>query len=255
MAPPGLQVVPAPLRPRRPGPNAGVLVAAGLGLFLVVAAAKPWSGPDTPSASPSRPPAASTATRLETPPVDVQAGLPVANVAAPATAVDPIAGRGDWDAVSSIVHEVAFDGGRWGIAAASWTGTLSQWVDWRALRARPGVAPAAGDRTLASSACRAGSLRSSARIVAISGPARLVDAAEISVWQLRRTPFAMDEEVVVDRVPDAPGVAFLVLRSGRPWPDAAYRVLVRTGGETVGLDVCVGSVPGSGRPLPSARRS
>ncbi|HET7027592.1 MAG TPA: hypothetical protein VFI28_07860 [Candidatus Limnocylindrales bacterium] len=247
MSPGGLDVAPVRLGSNRRGRGGPLAVAALLAVFVVVAVAKPWVPPSpgrvaTPSQAPVvvRSPAASTEPRASEP-------------AGPA---DPIAARGDWSPVSSIVHEVAFHGGTWGAAAASWKGVESQWVDWLELRARPGEAPGdAAGTALREAACREGRLRSSPRIVAVTGPAALLEGIGVSVWQLRRTPFPIQTDLRIDFTRDAPGVVFLVLGSGRAWPDGAYRLIVRSGVRPpIGLDVCVGSLPSFGRPMPIARR-
>jgi hypothetical protein len=247
MPPGGLDVAPVRLGSNRRGRGGPLAVAALLAVFVVVAVAKPWlPGPSAPVATP---PAVAI--------VDPSPGaVPAPSAAAPTPPVDPIAARGDWSPVSSIVHEVAFHGGTWGAAAASWKGVESQWVDWVAVRARPGEAPddAAG-AALRKVACRDGRLRSSPRVLAITGPPALLEGVGVSVWQLRRAPYPVQTDLRIDFTRDAPGVAFLVLGAGRPWQDGAYRLIVRSSVRSpIGLDVCVGSAPGFGRPLPTARR-
>jgi len=253
-----LDVAPRRVGSARRGPNAGLVIGACLVALVVVAVAKPW-GPESrpPTARPIAPPTLAPRNALapEPPPPERAA-----------TAVDPIATRGDWDAVSSIVHEIAFHGGTWGAAAASWDGVTSRWVDWVALRARPGAPPeVAGGATgvasgsagsqLRDAACRNGRLPSSPRIVAITGPAGLLGDVGVDVWQLRRTPVPLRTDLRIDSTADAPGVAFLVIGDGRPWADGAYRLIVESSDRSpVGLDVCIGPLPGFGGAKTVAQR-
>jgi hypothetical protein len=255
MRPSGLDVERAPVRSRRGSIVPGA-VALALGGFVLLAVLKPWAQPPSDD-SRARTAAAATAGHQAPP-----AGSLVAEAAAPATdpsegdgtAVDPTAlayarqehnairqGTG-WDPVSSMVRELARNGGRWGVGAGSWTGVGGDWTDWTALTPGRGRAPSPGAPD-AASVCRAGSLRTSPKVLAVTGPAASVDAAGISLWRIRREPYPVSESFAVDRLLSAPGIAFLVLDSGAPWPDGAYRLIVRsTGAPPVGLDVCVGTV-------------
>jgi hypothetical protein len=256
MRPSGLDVEPSPVHAPR-GSTLPLAIALALGAFVVLAVLKPWaSAPAAPVPAQGR-----RSPELRSVPPSPTGSL-VADAAPPVTdpgvadgaTVDPTAlayarqehnairqGTG-WDPVSSMVRELARNGGTWGAGTGSWTGAGGDWTDWTQLPAGRGRAPSPAVPD-AASVCRAGSLRTSPKVLAITGPAAAVDAAGVSVWRLRREPYLVSESFEIDRLESAPGIAFLVLDSGAPWPDGAYRLIVQaTGQPAVGLDVCVGTL-------------
>jgi hypothetical protein len=220
-------------------------VALVLGGFVLLAVLKPWAvavSDPVPAPAPSGslvPEAAAPATG----PSDVDnAPADPATVAYARQEHNAIRQGTGWDPVSSMVRELARNGGRWGAGVGSWTGAGGDWTAWTPLTAGRGRPPIAGAPE-ATSVCRAASLRTSPKVLAVTGPAASIDAAGITIWRLRREPYLVSESFQVDRLLSAPGIAFLVLDSGAPWPDGAYRFIVQSTGEpAVGLDVCVGTL-------------
>jgi hypothetical protein len=249
MPAPGLDVEPTRVGGRA-GRGVALPIAVLIAAFVVVAVAKPW----TPAADALPPLTPQTAA----PSLDRAATAPLLAEAVEHQVavgpVDPFASSGGWDAAASVARMLASHGGTWGVGTGSWNGVLPEWVDWIRVPARPARTPTAGPN-LAAAACRDGQLLGEPRIVVLTGPAATLDDAAVTVWQLRRTPFPMADDLHVDRSLDSPGVVFLVLTAGRAWRDGAYRFIAEPRvGPPVALDVCVGTVPGAGRVVPAFRR-
>jgi hypothetical protein len=249
MPAPGLDVEPTRVGGRA-GRGAALPIAVLIAAFVLVAVAKPWT-PDA-DAQPA------ITSRTEAPSLDAAVTAPLVAEAVEddgaTSPADPFASSSGWDAVSSVGRMLAAHGGTWGVGTGSWNGVLPEWVDWVRVPARPARAPRPGPN-LAAAACRDGQLLGEPRIVVLTGPAETLDDAAVTVWQLRRTPFQVADDLHVDRSLDSPGVAFLVLTSGRAWRDGAYRFIAEPrAGSPVALDVCIGTVPGAGRVVPAFRR-
>ncbi len=237
---------------RRSTSARGRSVALLLGAFLALAVLKPWEPPAASRSSDAPAPAAAS-TQASAPAASTHPSGPTASIAhadasetspdaiaSPGAAGDPIATRTGWDAVSGIVRAIGLHGGTWGAGTGWWSSVDGGWTDWRPRHAAPAPVdpPALGSP---SAACRGRPLRGGGRLIAVTGPAGLVDDVGVSLWRLGNPPLPMDLPFSVARPSDTPGTLFLVLPQAESWPDDAYELVLRSSARSpIALQACVG---------------